>query len=372
MLNIVAVDSFQRPASFAPGPFALQRSFFELKPHGSLRRTGPLIQTGRSKVLNIRHPCQTTQVWRNQPREYQVKRLFGAYVILDYSAGEGRKTGESSVWIGVMKRDVRFRLSYESYNPATRSEAQALLKTILADLHKRGDRIFLGVDFSLGFPRGTPARLGLEPTAAAMWDFLGKNVVDKPDNTNNRFAVAAKMNRLMTDDAWPFWGCPKSAAQKWLSTLKPASFGDFPEYRLSEEAARGLKSKLAQPKSLWQMHGAGVVGGQSMLGIVAIKALRDALGEGARVWPFDTGFGAMNEDNLAGLTTVIAEVYPSLYPGAAESGEVKDATQVRTVSQTFAEMDDKGEFSPLFDAPKGLSETDLAIAATEEGWILGI
>ena len=51
-----------------------------------------------------------------------MSRLFNAYIIVDWSAAEGRKTGEQSLWIGVMKRDVRFRLAYEPHNPATRTE----------------------------------------------------------------------------------------------------------------------------------------------------------------------------------------------------------------------------------------------------------
>ncbi len=302
-----------------------------------------------------------------------MNRLFGAYVMVDYSAAEGKKTGESSVWIGVMKRDVRFRLSYETHNPATRSEAAAQLRSILADLHKRGDRVLVGVNFALGFPRGTAARLDLKGTPwEAMWEFLGKNVVDKPDNTNNRFQVAAKMNRLMTDEAWPFWGCPKNASQKWLSTLKPDSFGDFPEYRLTEDATRTVVKKASWPKSLWQMHGAGVVGGQAMLGITAIKALVEAQGGKARLWPFQTGFGTLDFAELDGVDTVIAEVYPSLYEGPSETGEVKDAASVRLTAQALAEKDDKGELDALFAAPKGLSESDVEIAAQEEGWILGV
>ncbi|MFT3997020.1 MAG: cobalamin biosynthesis protein CbiG [Asticcacaulis sp.] len=301
-------------------------------------------------------------------------RLFGAYVIVDWSAAEGKKTGESSVWIGVMKRDVRFRLSYEAHNPATRAEAVAQLKTILADLHKRGDRVFVGFDFNFGFPRGTAAKLGLtagQDSWKAMWDFVIKNVVDKADNTNNRFAVAAKINRLTTDDAYPFWGCPKNAAQKWLSTLKPASYGEFPEFRLTEEATRKL-GKHAQAKSVWQMHGAGVVGGQTLLGIPAVRALKDFAGERARIWPFETGFGALSEDALDGVDTVLAEVYPSLYPGLSEPGEVKDAAQVRLTATALAELDDKAALATLFAAPAGLSEDDMAIALGEEGWILGV
>ena len=298
-----------------------------------------------------------------------MKRLFGAYVIIDYNAAEGRKTGESSLWIGVMKRDVRFRLSYETHNPATRAEGLALLRTLLADLKKRGDRVFLGVDFALGLPRGTAARLALPGEAwRAMWDFLGKNIVDKPDNSNNRFQVAAKMNRLMTDAAWPFWGCPKSAAQKWLSTLKPESLGTFPELRLTEEAVR--KSKKAQPKSLWQMHGAGVVGGQTLLGIAAFRAV---LAEsGGRAWPFETGFGLLDDAVVDGVPLVLAEIYPAVFPGTAHAGEVRDAAAVRLTAEALAELDDKGELGAMFAAPKALKEAQVAIAETEEGWILGV
>ncbi len=300
-----------------------------------------------------------------------MNRLFGAYVIVDFSAAEGKKTGESSVWIGVMKRDVRFRLSYEAHNPATRAAAMTQLHSILADLHKRGDRVLIGVNFALGFPRGLNARLGIEDWAG-MWAFLGKNVVDKPDNSNNRFQVAAKINRLTTDAAWPFWGGPKSAAQKWLSTLKPDNFGGFPEYRLTEDAARDRVKKTLAPKSLWQMHGAGVVGGQAMLGIVAIKALVDSLSGKAKVWPFETGFGALDAESFGEINTVIAEVFPPLFEGASESGEVKDATAVRLTATALAEMDDRGELGTLFAARKGLGEDDAAIALREEGWMLGV
>ena len=298
-----------------------------------------------------------------------MKRLFGAYVIVDYSAAEGKKTGESSLWIGVMKRDVRFRLSYEAHNPATRAEGLALLRTLLADLKKRGDRVLLGLDFALAFPRGTAAKLGLkgEPWAG-LWEFLAKNIVDKPDNSNNRFQVAAKMNRLMTDEAWPFWGCPKNAAQKWLSTLKPETLGDFPELRLTEEALR--KSRKAAPKSLWQMHGAGVAGGQSMLGIAALRGL--LADNGGKVWPFETGFHALDEAALDGVPVLAAEIYSGLYDGAAAGGEVKDATAVRLTAEALAELDDKGQLGALFATPKALKEAQVPVAEKEEGWILGV
>jgi hypothetical protein len=42
-----------------------------------------------------------------------VTRLFSAYVIVDWSAAAKPNTGADSVWIGVLKRDARFRMHFE-------------------------------------------------------------------------------------------------------------------------------------------------------------------------------------------------------------------------------------------------------------------
>ncbi len=119
------------------------------------------------------------------------------------------------------------------------------------------------------------------------------------------------------------------------------------------------------------MHGAGVVAGQTMLGITAFKTLAESLGDSAKIWPFETGFGVQNPETLQGISTLVTEVYPAVFEGDAEAGEVKDATGVRLAAQALAEADDRGQLGALFAAPKGLSEANLAIATTEEGWILG-
>ena len=302
-----------------------------------------------------------------------MSRLFGAYVIIDWSAAEGRKTGEQSLWIGVMKRDARFRLTYEAHNPPTRAAGETQLRTILADLARRGDRALLGFDFCLGLPEGTAARLSLKGDPwAAIWSFMAANVVDKADNTNNRFAVAAKMNRLMTDEARPFWGCPPRFAQRWLQPTKPVGgYGDIPEFRRCESAARQLGPKSAA-KSVWQMHGAGAVGGQSLLGIATVRRLVEQLGPSALVWPFGSGWRALGEADLAGVSVVVAEVYPSLFPAKAQPGEVKDAAQVRTVAEAFAKLDEAGKLGAAFAPPKSADAGTIEVVQTQEGWILGL
>ena len=66
-------------------------------------------------------------------------RLFSAYVIVDWSAASKPTTGADSIWVGVLKRDVRFRMAFESHNPATRAEAEKLIAGILDDRAKRSD-----------------------------------------------------------------------------------------------------------------------------------------------------------------------------------------------------------------------------------------
>ncbi|QQQ19450.1 cobalamin biosynthesis protein CbiG [Brevundimonas vitis] len=299
-------------------------------------------------------------------------RLFDAYVIADWTAAEGKKLGDQSVWIGVAKRDVRFRLYTETHNVATRAEGEALLASILADHRKRGDRVLVGFDFNLGYPVGTAARLGLKDTPAwsAMWKFIAANVVDKADNTNNRYQVAAKMNRLMTDEAWPLWGAPAKQTQRWLTATKPPQgSGDIPEFRATEMAAR--KGKL-QPKSVWQMHGAGAVGGQTLVGIAAVRRLLETWGPSAAVWPFGTGWRALEAADLEPLSTLVVEVWPSLYGAVPAAGEFKDQAQVRVTAETLAKLDEKGDLAKAFAPPKDATPELIAQVETEEGWILGV
>jgi len=300
-----------------------------------------------------------------------VARLFDAYIIADWTAAEGKKLGDQSVWIGVAKRDVRFRLYTETHNVATRAEGEKLLASLLADHRKRGDRVLVGFDVNFGYPAGTAARLKLAGTPwQAMWKFIASNVVDKPDNTNNRYQVAAKINRLMTDNPWPMWGAPAKQAQRWLTTTKPAAAAgaDIPAFRATEDAAR--KGRL-QPKSVWQMHGAGAVGGQTLVGIPAVRRLLEKLGASAAVWPFGTGWRALDAADVEPLSALVVEVWPSMFNGQPQPGEFKDQAQVRATAEALAKLDEAGDLSKAFAPPRGADEALIAKVEQEEGWILG-
>jgi hypothetical protein len=302
-----------------------------------------------------------------------VSRLFSAYVIVDWSAAAKPTTGADSVWIGVMKRDVRFRLTFESFNPATRQEAETKLAAILDDLKKRGERALVGFDFPLGFPRGFSQALALkgEQPWRAVWDQLAKMVKDKADNTNNRFGVGSELNRRLTGGPFPFWGCPPKDTLTTLQPKKTREHGpdDLPEFRHADVAAQTPKAGGAH--SIWKLYYNGSVGGQAIMGIPAARRLRDARGDAARVWPFETGFKALTEADLDGVQVVIAEVDPSLVKAVPAPGEIKDAAQVRAQAEHFAKLDEAGKLAALFGPGKDASAELVADAETQEGWILG-
>jgi hypothetical protein len=297
-----------------------------------------------------------------------VPRLFSAYVIVDWSAAAKPTTGADSVWIGVLKRDVRFRMAFESFNPSTRGEAEKRLNLILDDLKKRSERALVGFDFPLGFPRGFAAALKLPGELAwrAAWDQVDKMVKDKADNTNNRFGVASEINRRLTGGPFPFWGCPPKDALTTLQPKRTRAHGadDLPEFRHGDLAAKGAAS-------IWKLYYNGSVGGQAILGMPVVRRLKLARGEALKVWPFETGFRALTEADLAGVDVVAAEVYPSLLKAQGAPGEVKDLVQVRAMAEHFARLDEANKLGALFAPPKGTAADVVLDAEREEGWILG-
>ena len=301
-----------------------------------------------------------------------MSRLFSAYVMVDWSAAAAPRTGKDSIWIGVIKRDIRFRPTFEAFNPGTRDEAMKVLGEVLADLRRRGERALVGFDFALGYPEGTAKALDLKSKDwSGMWAFLASNVVDKPTNVNNRFAVAAKMNRLMTDQPFPFWGCPANDAQRWLTTTKPeADRSGLPQLRRAEKLTQG-KGK-AGAKSVWQVFGNGTVGSQAIVGIPRVKTLTDPLGDKVKVWPFQTGWKTLTPADVEGLEAVFAEVYPALVETRPEPGEVPDRAQVRALCEHFLKLDEAGDLGAVFGPGAGAEPAVVAVVENEEGWILGV
>jgi len=285
----------------------------------------------------------------------RAKRLFDAYLVVDWSAASRPKLGADSIWIA-LQEGGRPRLLE---NVATRERAEQLCLEAFVEAARRGRRLLAGFDFSFGFPAGAAAALGAR-SWEAVWARLTAEVSDDEHNRNNRFSLAAAWNREMTGRAAPLWGCPPAQASALLTPTRPGRLG-FPARRLCE--------RRAGARSTWQLFYNGSVGSQSLLGVPRLERLRKRaeLGGEVRVWPFETGFRVPGDEAVS-----IAEVYPSLWPAAAAEGEVKDRAQVRGLAARFAALDRAGELAALFAPPLEANTAQIEAALREEGWILGV
>ena len=229
-------------------------------------------------------------------------RLFSAYVIVDWSAASKPTTGADSIWIGVFKRDVRFRLTFESFNEATRTAAEARLNSLLADFKKRSERALVGFDFPLGFPRGFASALKLKDARAAWraaWDELDRTTGRRQAHQRQQPLRRGGRDQPTVDRSAPVHrGCsPKDATRSTLQPKKtrdqgPGDLPELPPVRGSEarHGLRDLADRITPaPSAVRRSWGCRRRGASS-----------PARRRRQRVWPFETGFKALTEADPGG------------------------------------------------------------------------
>ena len=294
--------------------------------------------------------------------------LFDTHIVVDWSAKATPATGENSIWWTAV---IGEGCALKPRNPPTRRRAIESLTTFVADELDAGRRVLAGFDFPFGYPAGVAERLTDETSAAAVWNWLDREIEDQPDNSNNRFEVAERMNGFW-GGIGPFWGRP----WQWSGpeevpirgTERTERGGHPPERRIADKRAKGAKT-------VWQLAGNGSVGSQVLVGLPALKRLlsHPRIGGRGSIWPFDTGLRAPDTRETP---LVLAEIYPSLLrKEVSESrggGEVLDRVQVRVNAAAFARLDRRGGLAPLFAGAAGLSPDERHLIEKEEAWILGL
>jgi precorrin-8X/cobalt-precorrin-8 methylmutase len=292
--------------------------------------------------------------------------LFDSYLIVDWSASSQPCLGEDSIWFCVVRREEGRLRRVALENIATRLNARQRLLEILAAELSSGRSIFAGFDFAFGYPSGFAARLGLSGSPwRATWDLLSEEIQENGKNKNNRFEIAANLNRRIGSGTFYFWGCPVGNSREFLSATKQCLYlpPDLSEKRITEKSTRGTKA-------VWQLHYNGSVGSQTLMGIPVLRFLRDhpAIAHATRVWPFETGL--RQPTRQSGGQVVLAEIYPSSVPISVADGQVKDEAQVCALAQNFAEWDNDDTFASLFAGDPALSPEQRRLIENEEGWIL--
>ena len=292
--------------------------------------------------------------------------LFDTHVVVDWSARSKpspKRPTKDAIWWAVARDGVVEPPVYVR----ARHEAVGRLQTLLGSETDAGRRVLVGFDFPFGYPKGVAAHLTGCASAFALWDWMTERIEDRPDNGNNRYAVAEEINRRYPG-VGPCWGRPAT----WRYPAVPTRARDRtrrqshpPERRISDEHAKGAKT-------LWQLAYAGSVGSQALLGLPALARLIRGGGLAGRVsvWPLDGGLRLPNEP------VVLAELYPSLLRTAVarlrEPDEILDRAQVRINALAYSRLDACGGLAPLFDGAPSLTRKERRVIENEEAWVLGL
>lgn len=267
---------------------------------------------------------------------------FPHVAVVDWSAASQpspAREAADAIWIGICGPDGETTQYHR-----TRAGAEAALTALCAT-----GRWLIGFDFPMGYPAGFAARLTGHAAASAVWHWLADQISDGPDNRNNRFAIAAAINRQF--GGGPFWGRPATLD---LPDLPPRKTVDYARLGLPER--RRVEQAVPRAQPVWKLFTTGSVGSQSLMGLPMIARL--AARPGISVWPFHPP-----------ARVVLTEVYPSLLghritEAMAQGETIKDRAQVRLLASALWQLSHSGQLAALLaDAPDSVRQ--------EEGWILG-
>lgn len=186
-----------------------------------------------------------------------------ALVAVDWS---GRASGAAeAIWIARVDSGGRL---------ASLENGRDAVETVdhLIELASRRPRLIVGLDFAFGFPAWWSRERGWE-SGREIWE-----------------AMAGDGPQILANCDPPFWGRPQ----------RPNPNSPEAGLRVTDSAV----GPGPQPKSVFQIGGAGAVGTGSVLGMAQLHRLAAA---GFAVWPFD-------DDD--GTTPLIVEIYPRRLTGA--------------------------------------------------------
>ncbi|SMX37796.1 molybdopterin guanine dinucleotide synthesis [Maliponia aquimaris] len=269
---------------------------------------------------------------------------FDRFVMVDWSGGNdtGRRPRKDAIWIGESGPEGERAPQYQR----NRALAEDTLAERIDTALRGGERLLIGVDFPFGYPAGYARALTGQDDPLGVWRWLAERIEDRPKE-NNRFDVAAGINRRLAGGDGPFWGNGLKRDIDGLPRTKAAYRNPFPDRRTSEARARGAFT-------CWQLSGAGAVGSQVLMGLPVLDRLRRHFAGRIAVWPFEP----------LDRPVALVEIWPTLIDPAVRvhtgPGDIRDAVQVRLLARALSRL-----------APAQLNAM-LSVEAPVEGWIFGL
>jgi hypothetical protein len=211
---------------------------------------------------------------------------FECFMGVKWSGAAATKDAAKSIWVAVVREG---RLE-ELKTGIGRGDA-----TKLIDIARQNDEPALaGIDFGFSVPRWYLESHGMS-SGPELWASMS--------DLQAKLGPETQWPRALDE---PFWGP--------LIRTRPELTPGRSWFRSTEETARALTG--AVPKSVFQLSGAGSVGGQSVRGMPQLQDLRN---QGWRIWPFDP----------AGRHTIV-EVFPrALWQALADPSHHASTDEIR-------------------------------------------
>ena len=184
---------------------------------------------------------------------------------MDWSGAQDPSRQRKGIWIA------------EAVNGELRLESDRTREEVIDILVKevQARNVVIGLDFAFSFPEWYLKWRKLS-SARQLWELATR-----------------EGEEWLGGDAWPFWGRP-GRYQK-----RPPELTRACQFRQTEEEVSSRK--WGQPKSVFQVFGAGAVGTGTIRGLPFLVQLQDA---GAAIWPFDSPKEA-----------TVVEIYPRSLTG---------------------------------------------------------
>ena len=268
-------------------------------------------------------------------------RRFDSICVVDWSAGNdtGPRPRPDAIWAAVVGNGE----AEEPVYLRNRVEALDWLNALIERELQEGRRLLLGFDFPFGYPTGFAERIVGGPLPLKLWDHIAERLKDTP-KANSRFDLAGEINASF-DGVGPFWF---NGLRRDISDL-PRLGLDRRDHGMTER--REIEKRLGGTFTVWQMGGAGAVGGQVMTGVVVLSKLRKRFGDAISVWPFEADTAPVR----------FVEIWPTLINEAVleENDTIRDRAQVRCLARALSRV-----------PAERLAEM-MEVDAPEEGWILG-
>jgi len=289
--------------------------------------------------------------------------LFDHYVFADYSGAMSRSAQRRAIRVAVAHQD---KPPFILRGGLTREDLIDELLDQLQAATRAGARVCFGQDHQYGIPIGLAREIGL---AGCTWrDALERLCNGTYGETAPKLAHARTFGAdfngwLQRQGGDPYFYSATKHRAYCIPQRNPRASDDS-VYRLTE-LCRPI-SGFGAPKALNRVGDNGSVGGQTLVGLIAIRELLVRAAEAkipVRCWPFD-GLDVISPAYHA------AHVLVEPYPSAVRKLDVaqSDIEDALASAQRVQQEDRNGSLAHALDL-RDLSE-DQKLVVSFEGWII--